>query len=407
MDRSRTATALLMLAFGTAAMAGDSSLHGYLDLRGVDAPQELSWTRGGLGKTRFGGEGVALRYGGGAVVGTTQLGPDWLASADLQIQSTGDPAASLVEAWVRYRPVSLNRWRWSVKAGEFFPPISLENTATGWTSPWTLTPSAINSWVGEELRTIGGEGLLEWRGDTQSLNGSLAVFAANDPTGTLLDDRGWSLSDLTSGIGTRLREPDSAVSDEGDPPPERYNPFQELDGRPGWYGHLGWRSIEYGELSLLRYDNQANPSTHIVENGHTVFGWHTRFWSLGARSDTGPVTWIAQAMDGATDLQPPGEPDLKTDFQSTFVLAAWNKGRWRPALRWDWFRTRGAAYEEGPVPGEHGMALTAALNWQARSWLRLTGEVLRVDSVRDPRGEIGLDPKSIDTQIQFSVRWLY
>jgi len=47
---------------------------------------------------------------------------------------------------------------WSVKAGAFFPTISLENDDLGWTSPYTLTPSAINSWIGDELRTIGSEG---------------------------------------------------------------------------------------------------------------------------------------------------------------------------------------------------------------------------------------------------------
>ena len=55
----------------------------------------------------------------------------------------------------------------SVKAGAFFPAISLENDDLGWTSPYTLTPSAINSWIGEELRTIGSEGILRY--DTRQL----------------------------------------------------------------------------------------------------------------------------------------------------------------------------------------------------------------------------------------------
>jgi hypothetical protein len=33
--------------------------------------------------------------------------------------------------------------------------MSLENRAGGWKTPYTITPSAISSWVGEELRTIG------------------------------------------------------------------------------------------------------------------------------------------------------------------------------------------------------------------------------------------------------------
>ena len=55
------------------------------------------------------------------------------------------------------------RVSWSVKAGAFFPTISLENDDLGWTSPYTLTPSAINSWIGEELRTIGSEGIAALR----------------------------------------------------------------------------------------------------------------------------------------------------------------------------------------------------------------------------------------------------
>src|SRR6185437_6111030 len=65
---------------------------------------------------------------------------------------------------------------WSAKAGAFFPTISLENDDLGWTSPYTLTPSAINSWIGEELRTIGSEGTLRWKSEkagTFSATGAL------------------------------------------------------------------------------------------------------------------------------------------------------------------------------------------------------------------------------------------
>ena len=65
-----------------------------------------------------------------------------------------------LEAYARYSPQTSGDWQWSVKAGAFFPPISLENTEVGWTSPWTLTPSAINSWVGEEVKVVGGEATL-------------------------------------------------------------------------------------------------------------------------------------------------------------------------------------------------------------------------------------------------------
>ena len=69
-----------------------------------------------------------------------------------------DAGIDLLETYVSWRPQSNGVLRWNVRAGAFFPPVSLENDDLGWTSPYTLTPSAINSWVGSELRTIGGEG---------------------------------------------------------------------------------------------------------------------------------------------------------------------------------------------------------------------------------------------------------
>ena len=46
-------------------------------------------------------------------------------------------------------------WRSNLKIGAFYPPISLEHRASGWSNPYTISSSALNTWVGEELRTIG------------------------------------------------------------------------------------------------------------------------------------------------------------------------------------------------------------------------------------------------------------
>src|ERR1700694_5736595 len=137
--------------------AQDFQVHGFADLRLIAAPDEQSWDRGGLGKTRYGGGNDGARFGGAALTATWQATPQLLFVTDLRYQPQDHAPTSLIEAFVRYRPVSTDAWRWSLKAGEFFPPISLENEGIGWTSLWTLTPSAINSWVGEELRTLGAE----------------------------------------------------------------------------------------------------------------------------------------------------------------------------------------------------------------------------------------------------------
>jgi hypothetical protein len=383
-------------------LAQDLNLHAYIDGRLVAAPGETSWTKGGLGKTRFGDGGTDAQFGGAGVVGTAQLTPAWLALADIQFQTTDRPTVSVIEAYLRYRPVSLSRWRWSVQAGAFLPPISLENDAIGWTSPWTLTPSAINSWIGEELRVIGAEGRVEWRGDVNTWELRSALFRRNDPAGDLLADRGWSLSDLTSGLGSRLREPDA--TDGGPSPAHRYDPFQNIGSRIGWYANLDWRAPGLGRISLMRYDNRADPTAH-TDSG--VFAWHTWFTSMGASTDSGPIRWIVQAMDGATVIEPVDGMQFKTRFRSAFLLAGWNRGNWRPALRIEHFSTHDGRSDAGIPQGEHGNAVTAALNWRPRDWLRLTAEVLRIDSVRAQRVDAGLPPASMVTQVQLGVRLIY
>ncbi|UGB47192.1 OprO/OprP family phosphate-selective porin [Frateuria edaphi] len=397
-----------LAALPLAGYAQDFSLHGYVDGRLVAAPSERSWVEGGLGKTRYGGGGVEARFGGAALAGTAQLTPSLLAFAGLQLQDGDRAGIDMLEAYLRWRPVSTTRWRGSVQAGAFFPPVSLENDAIGWTSPWTLTPSAINSWVGEELRAVGAEGRIERRGEIASWELRGALFQRNDPAGNLLAVRGWSLSDLTYGIGSRLREPDAYVRDDGEEPPMRYDPFRRIGHQWGNYAQLTWRARGWGRLSLMHYDNHADPQAwQPYEGGERLYAWRTRFWSLGATADTGPITWLAQAMDGDTVIEPVPNLVFTTRYRAAYLLAGWNRGAWRPALRLDHFSTRELPETPGLHEGEHGNAVTAALNWRPHDWLRLTFEVLHIDSTRTARADYGLQPRIRGTQTQLSARLFY
>jgi len=403
--------ALALLAAAACAQPAvaqqDVQLHGYLDLRLVVPADETGWTGGGLGKTRYGGgSSVQAKFGGGALQGIWQVSPSWIAVADVQVQADALPRLSLLDAWVRFRPVSTSPWRWSAKLGAFFPPISLENDGIGWTSTWTLTPSAIDSWVGEELRTIGGELTVEHRGTAGTLEARAALFASNDPAGELLAARGWSLSDLTSGLGNHLREPDSYAAVIGEPAPTFYRPFDEIDHRIGWYAGATWKASGGSEFSLLRYDNRTDPASYEDYRGREVYGWHTRFWSMGAKARVGDVVLLAQAMDGATAVEPFPGLYLDSRMHAGYLLAGWDRGAWRPAVRFDLFDLHQRPFPHSPF-SEHGNALTLALNWRPRPWLRLTGEWLRVDSTRNQRRFEGLDPRQADTQVQVSARVLF
>ncbi|HJT97428.1 MAG TPA: hypothetical protein VJ696_03865 [Rhodanobacteraceae bacterium] len=388
------------------ANAADFGAHGYLDCRLIARADERSWADGGLGKTRFGGGGTSATCVQAGLVATAQLTPSLLALADIQYQTTDRGSLTALEAYVRWRPVSTTPLRWSVKLGEFFMPVSLENDAIGWTSPWTLTPSAINSWIGEEFRTIGAEARVEWRGAVHTFEGTLGLVRNNDPAGELLAARGWSLSDLTSGIGSRVREPDVYAVDNDAAVPLRFDPFVENDGRIGWYAGASWRANGYGGLSLLRYDNEADPTTHSGGSS-PVFSWRTEFWSLGAEADAGDIVLLAQAMTGSTEIVPSPFFRTTTDFRAAYLLAGWNRGAWRPALRVDVFSTDQLPRDIEDRVREHGNAITLALNWRPREWLRVTGEALRVSSSRNQRIEEGIAARQTDSQVQLSARLMF
>jgi len=406
---TRGGIASLLLAGAAAApcvSAIDLDAHGYLDCRLVARAGERSWADGGLGKTRFGTGGTSLGCVQAGATATAQLTPSLLALADIQYQTTDHNDFSVLEAYLRYRPVSTTPLRWSVKVGAFFPPVSLENDAIGWTSPWTITSSAINSWIGEEFRSIGAEARLEWRGATQTITGIAAIVRSNDPAGELLAARGWSLSDLVSGLGSHVREPDVYAIDGHVSVPLRFNPFLENDGDPGWYAGVTWSAPGRASVSLLRYDNEADPSSH--SHGESpVFSWRTDFWSLGAQAEFGDVVVMGQAMTGSTDIAPSPFFSTYTDFRAAYMLAGWNRGAWRPALRLDVFSTVQLPEQINNRVREHGHAITFALNWRPYEWLRLTGEALHVYSWRNQRVDEGLAPDRSDDQVQLSARFLF
>jgi hypothetical protein len=404
----RWSAAWMLFCLPGAAIAQDIQWHGYLDLRLQSyRGEDVSWIDGGLGKSRFGAGSENARFGGAALAATWQVTPSLLAVTDLQLNPETSPGLGVLDAYLRYRPVSTTPWRWSVRVGAFFPPISMENDGIAWTSRWTLTPSAIDTWVGEELRTFGAEFRLEHRGAYGTFGLGLAAFKNNDPAGELLAMRGWALGDVTSTLNSRLREPDVLAGLLGTAAPFRFDPFAENDGRVGWHGDLTWDAPGGGRLSLLRYDNRADPESFSLQGDRPVYSWHSKFWSLGGQWPVGDLVLIGQWMDGNTAFEPGPGFYLDTRLHAGYLLAGWDRGNWRPALRYDVFSLR-LLPDFLPAPlSEHGPAWTVALNWRPRPWLRVTGELLRVDSRRNQRLLEGLNPRQSDRQFQLSARLLF
>ena len=398
-----TFAALFFFGLCSPALGQEFHFDGYVDARLIVPSNQESWEHGLLGKLRYGAEDnkPELRIAEAVGQGVVLITPELMALAVVRIEPEQRTFFDFLEAYVRYRPVSTTPWRWSVKAGAFFAPISLENTEIGWTSPWTLTPSAINTWVGEELRTIGAEGSLEWRSEERTITAMASLFGWNDPAGVLVADRGWALHDRVTGLIDRPREPDAIAYAIHVPEPLYTYEVLEIDDTPGWYAGASWDEKGLGFLNVIYYNNEADPAAVRLK----TIAWRTDFWDVGARTQIGNVTLMAQALRGQTVIVPSARFYSDTTFKSAYLLAGWNiSEEWRAAARFDVFSTD----EKRPFPGnlsEHGNALTFALNYLPYDWLRVTGEYIRVDSTRNQRRVEGLDPHAVENQLQLSAKF--
>jgi len=414
--RRSIAVVLTTASLAGAARAGDTTtlpsvdFKGLLDLRGVISSDTQSAEDGGLGKTRYGADGDGDRRGLGQVGQAALLIEPrftWDLSGVVMLNAAQGQRTlvDVTEAYLQYKPAPTGAWGVSGRTGVFFPPISLENTGLAWTSPYTITPSAINSWVGQELRTIGGEATVSHRSADLEIAGTAAIYGYNDPAGTLLAWRGWSFDDRITGLfdhlklpPIRITRPTGILYDQG--PYDR--PFHEIDGRVGYYANLTLDYAGYGKLSVMRYDNRADNRAY----GDDQWAWSTAFWSFGLSTRLGDgIDLLAQGMTGTTSLiTTPIGPIVDANFRSAYALIskAWNSQR--VSFRVDWFDTK----DRDVFPddnNENGYALTLAYILRPKPKQRLTVEFLYVDSHRPERQYLSLPINARETQFQVSYRF--
>jgi hypothetical protein len=225
----------------------------------------------------------------------------WTASITAKYAHNAKNPVDISEAVLFFKPVSTSPFRFNARLGSFYAPISLENTGTAWTSPYTLTSSSINSWVGEELKTFGGEATLGYyfeNGDHVDI--FVAGFGNNDTTGTLLAFRGWRMHDYEATILDGFKLPNQAHIQNILPKQAMTTqPFVEVDGRAGYYAGFNLERPGVVKFRALYYDNMANPTA--IEKGQ--YGWHTRFGSAGLKASLPfEFVFVEQSMLGNTQM---------------------------------------------------------------------------------------------------------
>ena len=393
----RLALQLILLAVAGASRATDWELS--LDTRLVTSDAYPSFMDGGLGTVRFGSDDSGLRLGRARLAVTQPLGELFSAHLDASVFDDKDRSAlGVTEAYLLFRPYPRAGYRFRLKAGGFYPPVSLENRSAGWESPYTLSYSAIDSWLAVEVRTIGLEGQLEWLGTRTGhafdLGVTGGVFGWNDRAGVMVASNGFVLTDRQTPLFGRLGQP-------GVKPLNGAEPFMEIDHRAGAYAGLEARYLDRAVLRVLRYDNRADPSE--ADTVSHVLAWETRFTSAGLRIE-GEHGWtaIVQWLGGDTTIAPPSLT-LNWPFQSTFGLLSKRFGRNTLSARYDRFAVQTNAPEV--YGAQDGHAWTAAYLFDLDAHWRFALECVRVVSSSVNREEQGGPPLATETQWQLAIRY--
>lgn len=388
---------VVALLFGALAHA---EVEASLDLRLVSSNGRNSFLDGGFGKLRYDDAYDGVQLGRARLAGRWALGDNWHANVDLSAWSLHDHnAIDVTEGWLEWRPVPESAWRSNLKIGAFYPPISLEHRAPGWTNPYTISSSALNTWVGEELRTIGIAYELEHLGSAEGgrldYGVQAAVFGWNDPAGVEMALRGWSLNDRQTPLFGRI----GTYAFGGR---EQRVIFSEIDHRPGYHasGYLRWDNNL--ELRALHYDNRGDPEAY--KESIEDYAWETRFNSAGLRYDGAHgITLIAQWLDGSTVVD--DDPSMRWTFDAKFVLVAQGFGRHRFTVRYDDFNVRQTS---GPAPArfshENGNAWTFGWTWAVRQHVDVAAEWLRIDSLHSGRAALGEAPQAVEHSLQLALR---
>jgi len=335
-------SALIVLAFALAANASAQSsssftFTGILAARENYVTGQPSWLEHGFGRLDIGAAGVDDSRT--RPTGFAQLGADWTPTPWLDVHASGvarieQPHAGGKRAGLIDAFVELHNDHFQLRAGQFFLGTSRENVGPLWSSPYTLSFSALNTWIGEEFRPVGVD--LQWKPNFYVTAGATA-FRNNDTSGALVAWRGWTIGSRLTTYNEVLPLPPlfSLSSGFDDQRHDGTKPFgPDLDGRTGYSARVRVQLPERAMAQLTHIDNRGDRDEYRGE-----YAWKTRFDIVGAQiGTTSPTTLIAEYGWGKTGM---GAPPIfvDADIWAGYVLVSHKLGKERFSARYDIFGT--------------------------------------------------------------------
>jgi hypothetical protein len=361
---------ILILGLALSANAQTWQFHGFLTGRETYVNAQRSWLQGGVGRFDVGADTPDDHRL--VNVDSVQLGIDWTPTGWLLLHADGiarqeqsgfhGKRLGIVQA---YADVYNDHWR--LRAGEFWLPTSRENTDPMWTSKYTITYSALNSWIAQEVRPIGAD--LQWSPGFYVTLGATA-FRGNDTMGTLLAARGWT-------FGNYLTTYDESMPL---PYPETTKPIgADLDHKNGYSERLRLSLPERAMIQFAHIDNRA-PIAPFPIKGQTPWQTHFNVISADAGSKS-PTTVAAEWAYGSTAVGFPGG-SFTMDFDTEYVLVSHAFGHERLSARVERFSTRDASRPSVDFAREDGRAWTVAWMHETSARSRTGLEYVRVTGDR-------------------------
>jgi hypothetical protein len=411
----KTAIVATIIALAATAQAQEQtfSVTGILSGRTVRATGQPSWLTGGFGRLDYGGPAVGQSRTVSQAVG--QIGADWKPSRffDVHIDGLGRTQPSgyrgrnsgLVQAFADVRIPIGGADEIQLRGGQFFLPTSRENREALWSSPYTISFSAINNWIGQEVRPVGLD--LQWKRGFYFTFGATA-FRNNDTMGTLLAWRGWSVGNRLTVYDEVLPLPPISSLTKTDffglQRPDGTRPFEkDLDGRTGFSGRIRFQLPERGLIQITHLDNRGDHLRHVGE-----YAWATRYNQISAEVGNPETTiLLGEWMSGSTAMGRLDRAHVYVDFRSAYVLLSRKTGRARFSIRGDTFTTVDNVHAAQDAFGEHGHALTVAWLYELTPAVRSALEFTTITGNRQAAADSGFNPNASGRTVTAEVRYKF
>ena len=389
----------------TQALAQESavwgSVSGVIVASATHGSGEPSWVQGGFGKLQVGGDSTQASIDGVLAWRpklTQRIGAVVSVSGDFGSQSRG----GIDEAYLTLRADPDQTLRFSGRLGLFFPPISLEHDGSDWSSKYTVTPSAINSWVAEEVKTVGVE--ITARGSilNRPTGVTVAAFQGNDTAGALLAFRGWALHSRRAVLGGSFRVAPLSPMFQGGQGEKTHN-IDEVDGRLGVYGRFEMALSDDLTVHVFAYDNRGDRTSIVAGQ----YAWRTRFGQVGARwTPNAQTEVVAQLMSGNAGMGGRIGKQYPADigFAAAFGLISRDIGPGKLALRLEHFSVDDRSFKVIDNNAEHGWSTTASWSQPISTRMQVVAEGVLVQSDRPSRAWIGLSRGQSDLATRLALK---